>query len=241
MKNLLLLLSFIFVFGTAFSQITIADEEGNALEDGQTYTIPVPDELMELGYLITNSSDSEITYIIEAVDWTIGAPFGVCGGGTCSDLTLLSPPANIGSPSSLDAGATTTAAMTHVQALVGVAEGNFVTVHVYEEGNPSNSVTFTFEAGVVGINDNININDNFISAYPNPATNYVNFSYNYKSNENAYIVITNVLGKEFKKINITNNKGIQKVGINNLKSGIYFYTLFVDNKAIISKKLIIAN
>ena len=234
MKNLLLLLSLFFVFNSAFSQITVED---GALEDGQTYNLP-SETNFEISYIVTNTSNSEINYIIEVLDWD--GVFTICGGGVCVDLSLATPPAIIGDPTAIAAGASTTVVETHIGYVYG-SEGDFITVHVYEEGNETNSVAFTLQTGYVGINDNININDNFISAYPNPAKNYVNFSYNHTSNTNAYITITNVLGKQFKRIDVSNTKGVERVNINNFKSGIYFYTLFVDNKAIISKKLIISN
>ena len=77
--------------------------------------------------------------------------------------------------------------------------------------------------------------DKGIKIYPNPASTFLQIDAgNFMINN---IVIKDITGKQVKQISIVNSNVI-KIDISNLKKGIYFVQLFVDNK-ISNKKLII--
>jgi hypothetical protein len=78
-----------------------------------------------------------------------------------------------------------------------------------------------------------------INAYPNPATSKVTFEHSIPGLQNgSLLVIRNITGVVVYSEMIANNpKTI--VSIENFNSGIYFYSIEVNGKAIATKKLII--
>jgi hypothetical protein len=91
--------------------------------------------------------------------------------------------------------------------------------------------------------------DNFVSLqeslittnkiYPNPATSIVNIDYA-TNRGNAQIVLHNILGVQVYEQTLNGKKGTAKINVSNFASGIYFYTIKIDGKAIETKKLIIS-
>ncbi len=111
----------------------------------------------------------------------------------------------------------------------------------YDANNPSDSVCVSYSyLGPTGIND-IPSNKNFISKpQPNPASEYTTFMYN-KTNpaSKAVVRIFDMLGSKVKEVNLTESKSVARVNLTSLKSGLYFYTYFIDNKSVSSGKLVI--
>jgi len=235
-KITLLLLVIIFVSISSFAQITIADGNGNAIEDGQTYALPNQNE-PELPFIITNNSDSDINYLLEVVSASpegADCPFQICGGGTCNDLTTdwITYPWSVGNATALVAGASTTIGETHISYTYNETVAASIEVHVYEEGNVSNSVTFTYNYS--GSGSSINSEKSNFSVYPNPAKDVLYIKNT--NNAQSYVLINNIIGQTVKKVELKSE--ITKVNISNLESGVYIYTLYENNKVSTSKKLI---
>lgn len=107
-------------------------------------------------------------------------------------------------------------------------------------GEGADSVVVKFVSDGVGINDKpVSINN--FTAFPNPAHNQVNVQYdisNYRSNQ-AQIVITNLIGSKVQSVPVYSAKGKATLDISNLGTGIYFYSLQIDNKIVATKKLVV--
>ena len=87
----------------------------------------------------------------------------------------------------------------------------------------------------VGIEDLAEIID--LKVYPNPATDYVNFSFDYQGNYE--IIIFNAVGKMVRKMNATYDNKI-RIDLSNVPSGLYFYRIKINNSnAPLSGKLIV--
>lgn len=100
----------------------------------------------------------------------------------------------------------------------------------------TNQLYFVVEySGIVGIEE---INSNEINIYPNPAKDII-FIDNGSQAIITNITIVDLLGKEVKEIPTLNSNN-QTVDISELKSGIYFMSIF-DNKKLIGYKKIIIN
>ncbi|MDR2972515.1 MAG: T9SS type A sorting domain-containing protein [Bacteroidales bacterium] len=76
-------------------------------------------------------------------------------------------------------------------------------------------------------------------AYPNPATSVVNIDYAVNKG-NAQIVLYNILGVQVYEQTLNGQEGIIKINISDFTSGIYFYTIKIDGKAIETKKFVIS-
>jgi hypothetical protein len=76
--------------------------------------------------------------------------------------------------------------------------------------------------------------------YPNPANNSATFNYRLPASVySASIIIRNLLGCEVQNVALENGNGEKVINTSGLPTGIYLYSLVIDNKVIASKKLIV--
>lgn len=97
---------------------------------------------------------------------------------------------------------------------------------------------------IVGIvNDKIEIKDySLVQNYPNPFNGETILKYIIRKSGIVRIDVYDILGKEKSKLfNSNQQPGIYsiKLNVNNFKSGIYFYRMFVDEQLIDCKKMIV--
>lgn len=109
---------------------------------------------------------------------------------------------------------------------------------VFDETNPEITTSFYFSVTAtsnVGIQ---NYNTNTLSAYPNPAKDYVTINYTI-NNSPAKLVIRNLVGATVfaQNINPTNTK--VKISLSDFKAGVYFYSIEQNGKTSLTKKLIV--
>lgn len=113
----------------------------------------------------------------------------------------------------------------------------------YDDTNQADSVCVTvrFSASPVGIQDVFLGNQSGISeSYPNPASDVAKINYALTAGWNkAEVMVYSMLGAQVKKIDLTEDQGTIKMNVANLPSGMYFYTLMVDDKSIATKKMLV--
>ncbi len=99
--------------------------------------------------------------------------------------------------------------------------------------------TIKYIASLTGI-DEQQMAGTIADVFPNPASGVVSVNYNLTSAAQlSKIAIYDMLGKEVKEIKLTDKQGVAKLNTDDLVSGIYFYSLVMDNKVITTKKLVI--
>lgn len=98
-----------------------------------------------------------------------------------------------------------------------------------------------FNAGYVGINETLPVGIKFSSAYPNPASSVVHFDYSFPSNTSftSILRISNILGETVKEMQLLNSQGKLDIPVHELNDGLYFYSLFVNGSAIVTRKLVV--
>lgn len=78
------------------------------------------------------------------------------------------------------------------------------------------------------------------SVFPNPSTRIAQLDYEIKNPQiNARIVINSFIGNPVFDFNLDPNQKSLLINVTDLNPGIYFYTLIVDNKNIVTKKLVV--
>jgi hypothetical protein len=78
------------------------------------------------------------------------------------------------------------------------------------------------------------------SVYPNPASAYASIDYQLiNDTNNAKIILCNVLGNVVGEYALIRDAKTLHISTLELNSGIYFYTLSVDGKSLVTRKLII--
>lgn len=112
----------------------------------------------------------------------------------------------------------------------------------FNEANRGDSISFVikYTVGYLGIDKNPSALASISNVYPNPAstTSYVDFKLP-KSTANASLRVSNLLGVTVMEIPLDRNEGKAMINVSNLKDGIYFYSLIVNNSATHTRKFIV--
>ena len=113
----------------------------------------------------------------------------------------------------------------------------------YDDANPVDSVcaTVRFTSSGVGIQDVFMGNESGVSeSFPNPAKTIAKINYALAAGwQKAELTVYSMLGSKVKKVNLKEDQGTLKLNVADLPSGMYFYTLVVDNKDISTKKMLV--
>ena len=75
--------------------------------------------------------------------------------------------------------------------------------------------------------------------YPNPNSGEMQLAYNLNDNETGYINIINLLGEKVNTYKLTRENNILHINEKQLKSGVYFYQLFINDNLVHSDKIIL--
>jgi hypothetical protein len=83
-------------------------------------------------------------------------------------------------------------------------------------------------------------NVSFSGIYPNPASEKAFIDYNFhKENTKAKLFVMNVLGNRVGEYNFSKDAKRLTIATKDLASGVYFYTLNVGGKNVITRRLIV--
>jgi hypothetical protein len=186
-----------------------------------------------------NNTDKPITLIIRRVDTQIGSlqrnyfcPDNNCLDNRADDFILKIEPGQNSQNFSIGLEA-------------GLLEGfSVVKYAVYNKSNPQDSrqleLNFTVEAkperGHIYTSSFITIHD----VYPNPVTDYATIEYQlHVDHAKTKIVIHNILGNAVTEYELPFSENRIKILADHFNSGIYFYTLYIDNEGVMTRKLIV--
>lgn len=125
-----------------------------------------------------------------------------------------------------------------------VAGQNTIKFEVFAKGNPNDviehSVNINVEEKKSGLHTfqskDITIHD----IYPNPVQNEAFIEYSLRNEvSKAKVVIHNILGRPMGEYELPFQETRIKILMDDFVSGIYFYTLYVDNSGVVTRKLIV--
>lgn len=78
--------------------------------------------------------------------------------------------------------------------------------------------------------------------YPNPVSNYAFVDYKILNERSKVrIVLHNILGNKLIEYELPFSESLVKIRTEELSSGIYFYTLYVNSESVLTRKLIVRN
>jgi hypothetical protein len=98
------------------------------------------------------------------------------------------------------------------------------------------NVFSTNSEGAETIHNDISIS----SVYPNPSSRIAQIDYEFKNPAiKAKISINSFIGNPIAEFQLDPNQKYLVINVSEFNPGVYFYTLFVDNKNIVSKKLVV--
>ena len=243
MKRALYFLAFMGMCSLLSAQSLTLTHEGNPVGNNDTINISISasnlNELNETYLIITNVTDDVVSLKVakHAISLLANAEVEICLPPSCYpaevDTTVIPFPL-VGESS---CGDRDFSIHYNPKGSQGISLIYFT---VFNVDNPNDNTHFyiKYTSGTVGISDNKTTANN-ITAYPNPAADKVTIKYSLSKNAPAKLVVKNLMGVTLYSTPL--NAGSDKVSIDvsQYASGIYFYSLLVDEQVVSTKKLLV--
>jgi hypothetical protein len=232
MRNLLLL-----VMGMSISCCVFAQSfEVSSLQDSYNGFIG---ESIKAPLRLKNTSDKAITLIIRNVDAQIGSSQRnyFCLDNNCldhkvEDFIVKIEPGQV---------------MNNFQVVLdaGLVSGESSLRYVaFNKYNPGHVVEFDLNFIVEEKPEKQNLYSSRLitlhDVYPNPVVDQAVVDYKMNNDQvKAKIVVHNILGNVVGEYSLPSSENFVRVRTDDLSAGIYFYTLYVENEGVITRKLIV--
>ncbi|HEU5290924.1 MAG TPA: T9SS type A sorting domain-containing protein [Cyclobacteriaceae bacterium] len=196
-------------------------------------------DLIRAPLLLKNTSDKPLTLIIRKVETQIGSTQKnyFCIDNNCLDQRTDDYIVKV------EPGQTLQNLSIGLEA--GLVEGfSAVKYVVFNKSNLSESRQFEINFIVEGRAEKSSIySSRFITihdVYPNPVTDRASIDYQLHNDEvKTKIVIHNILGNALTEYELPFSETKVKISADQLSAGIYFYTLYIDNEGVMTRKLIV--
>ncbi|MBS9522611.1 T9SS type A sorting domain-containing protein [Litoribacter ruber] len=209
------------------------------LNDAIEFTGPI-NTIQRKSLLLQNESSSDKTYTLKFLRGNIGSSqnLKLCIGDNCYNLKKDVGKINL----NLKAGELITDLYLEFELGITETKGTF-DLHFSNVGNPRD--VFILEAVYNVINgdsgNEVQHKDIAIgAAYPNPSNNIAQIDYELKNpNAHARIVVNSFIGNPVYDFLLDPRQNSLVINVADLNPGVYFYTLIVDNKNIVTKKLVV--
>ncbi len=232
MKNLLLVVILLSISSCGLAQgfeITSLQESYKGLI-GETLKAPVR---------FKNTTEKPITLIIRKVNGQIGSTqrHYFCYDNNCLDQKVEDYVVKIEPGQVLN--------NFNVVLEAGLVSGECTIKYVaYNKSNPGQSIEFGLNFTVEEKPEKQNIySSRFITihdVYPNPVIDHAVVDYRISSDEvKAKIVVHNILGNVVGEYSLPTMESFVRFRTDDLSAGIYFYTLYIDNEGVMTRKLIV--
>jgi len=253
MKKLFLILSFsIIILSVSAQSLQILDASNNNITNG-SYTeynvdpnIVYPNDApVELRFYVVNTTGNPVDVIVKKVYLNVPSSTvnQFCWASGCwTPNTFVSPGSQQIAPYDTNSNSEAlkvlffSRASTSSPAFSGTCSIRYV---AYLASNPNDSAYIDVNFTTLMSIDNVKENNKITAFYPNPAKDVVFFNYQIENTDQAMISIFDLTGSKVKDLKFNSTNGTLKADISTLKSGVYFFTLYVRNKAVLTRKIIV--
>lgn len=231
MRRLLLAACFFFTgLGLSAQSFEIADLE-------ESYKGAVG-EVIQANLKIRNTTTKPVTLIIKRIEHQIGGSQKnfFCPDNNCLDQRTDSYSVRLEPGESLENFS--------IGLEAGLTEGySSAKYEVYNKTNPSEIIELDVNFIVEGKRKSRIYTSPFITihdVYPNPVVTTARIDYDiHKDNLKAKIIIHNILGSALSVYELRSGQNTIKIDADALNTGIYFYTLYVNNEGVMTRKLMV--
>ncbi len=211
---------------------SVIQMSGNAL-----YTVALN------GLVVKNKSTSgTVTVKVKKViiDTLAGTTNSICFGINCYPASVYVAPSASDPPVTIAVGATNTS-FTGDYVPNGIAGATTVRYVFFNSSNVNDTASVkVIYNGLSGIEEIHKSEIVFHDAYPNPSNSFTTINYTLpKQTSSASIVIRNILGSEVMVSNLEELSGRKTINTSDLKDGIYFYSLLINDKIYYTRKLVV--
>lgn len=196
-------------------------------------------EIIQVPLKIKNTFDKPITVVVKRIETQIGSSQKnfFCPDHNCIDQRSESYSIR------LEPGETLQNFSIGLEA--GLTEGfSSVKYQVYNKANPAEmsslDVNFIVESkrekNHIYSSPLITLHD----VYPNPIVTHARIDYNiHQESTKAKIIVHNILGSALSAYELLPSQNSVKIDADGLNPGIYFYTLYVNNEGVVTRKLMV--
>ncbi len=241
MRKAILVTLFVCVAAFIFAQNLSLSHEGTVLEPNEVIKIhgEANNTEMIIELDVTNNGSVALDVLVKKVENYIidGSENTFCWAGLCfAPFVYVSPySVNIG------------AGVTHTDDFSGhynplSNEGESSISYVFFDANNINDsimVTVLFTTLTSGFGENIVADYSISNPYPNPASSFVKFDYDFSVLGNTSMKIYSLVGSLVREIKLTNNSGTLQVNTGNLEEGFYFYKLANGSNELKTGKFVV--
>ncbi|MFA8300239.1 MAG: T9SS type A sorting domain-containing protein [Hyphomicrobiales bacterium] len=223
----------LFSLSTYAQDLTLLHGE-TEIQNGGTIEVSATPDKFDVETLLTlkNNTDTEKSCILikDVTESTEGQDFYFCVGVSCYPPTVdqsesFALAADAESEFSVHMSPNNTQGLAVVKYTIATEGTNFEFTVRYDIADGINDV---FDSHLVS------------DIYPNPAKSTVNINYDLDPTyNNVKLSIYNLLGSKVKEFQINSSSNRATFNVENLNSGIYFYSIINNDKTISTKKLVI--
>jgi hypothetical protein len=244
MKKIFYLLVFMGMSSLLSAQNVTLSYLGNPVNANDTVFVPVGRVDVGLEYVAsfamhnTTSNPINLRAAKEAINLVAGAEVSICMAGICAEPHVDTTPPDLFYL--LEGGATAPADVFAVHYKPNGQLGNStIRVTLFNADNVSDNIIFYVIYGTeLGITTTKTM-VNQITAYPNPATNRVTIKYSLGKNAPAKLVLKNLMGTTLYTTPLNAGSDNVSIDVSQYASGIYFYSLLIDERIVSTKKLLV--
>ena len=200
-----------------------------------------PNQLLEAPVTVTNTSNS-VLHLMAYRKTNNLAP----GHESyfCWSINCYGPPTNLSTDTvHLSPGADDNSFKGYLSPISGTDGTNVVEYCFFDYNTPQDSicVTFTYVFDQSLSVGDLSAEQIFSNPYPNPANQYVMFSYDLSQNKKGIIQIHNLLGSIVKKFPLTDKRGVIYLPISDLNAGVYFASLIADGTKLVTRRIVVSH
>jgi hypothetical protein len=125
-----------------------------------------------------------------------------------------------------------------------VPGGSFIRYIAFNKANPSQALEFDLNFSIEERPQKENIyHSNKITirdVYPNPSVDHAFVNYNLLNDRiKAKVRVHNIIGNIVGEYDLIGSETLLRIKTDELNAGIYFYTIYVDNESVLTRKLIV--
>jgi len=192
--------------------------------------------------ILQNESDQEKTYVLKFMRGNVGSSqnLKLCIGEKCYNPKKDLNKAHL----TLKPGELITDLYLEFDLGITETRGTF-DLHFTNTENPRDVFILEAVYNVLNGEDSGEVNHRDISigsVYPNPSTTIAQIDYELKNpNAHARIVVNSFIGNPVYDFLLNPSQKTLVINVGDLNPGVYFYTLIVDNKNIVTRKLVVKN
>lgn len=225
-----------------YAQSLTLTYEGNPVNTGDTIEVVVPQLNVTSDYFLdlSNVSDNDVTVIVYKNELEMAEESSAlfCVGGLCyTSSSMSSIPFLVAAHTTLAHPHSDAFHLTYTTTAVGTSYVMFTFAN-YENIDDCVAVTFKLVYDPSGVETAPVANK--LRAFPNPASDNVTVEYAISGNPGkTQLVLKNMLGATLYTRALDVNASKVKVDVSEYPAGIYFYSIEIDGRPMVTKKLLV--